>query len=115
MEENVPKILVAESVAEDAIEILKTAGQVDIKKGLPPEELKAILPEYDALVVRSQTKVTAELLEGGTKLRIIGRPGVGVDNIDVAAASKRGIVVVNSHVNLRVNVYLLIFGLERLS
>jgi len=96
MEENVPKILVAESVAEDAIEILKTAGQVDIKKGLPPEELKSILPEYDALVVRSQTKVTADLLEGGTKLRIIGRPGVGVDNIDVAAASKRGIVVVNS-------------------
>ncbi|MBN1855556.1 MAG: phosphoglycerate dehydrogenase [Dehalococcoidia bacterium] len=96
MTANRPRILVAESVAEDAIEILKTAGDVDIKKGLPPEELKAILGDYDALVVRSQTKVTADLLEGGTKLRIIGRPGVGVDNIDVAAASARGIIVVNS-------------------
>jgi D-3-phosphoglycerate dehydrogenase / 2-oxoglutarate reductase len=96
MEENTPKILVAEAIAEDAIEILKTAGQVDIKKNLPPEELKGILGEYDALVVRSQTKVTAELLSNPGKLRIIGRPGVGVDNIDVEAASKHGIVVVNS-------------------
>ena len=96
MEESTPRILVAEAIAEDAIEILKTAGQVDIKKGLPPEELKAILGEYDALVVRSQTKVTADLLSHPGKLRIIGRPGVGVDNIDVEAASKHGIVVVNS-------------------
>ncbi len=96
MEESTPRILVAEAIAEDAIEILKTAGQVDIKKGLPPEELKKILGEYDALVVRSQTKVTADLLSSPGKLRIIGRPGVGVDNIDVAAASKHGIVVVNS-------------------
>jgi D-3-phosphoglycerate dehydrogenase len=96
MEESTPRILVAEAIAEDAIEILKTAGQVDIKKGLPPEELKAILGEYDALVVRSQTKVTADLLSHPGKLRIIGRPGVGVDNIDVEAASKHGIIVVNS-------------------
>ena len=96
MEGNLPRILVAESIAEDAIDILKTAGEVDLIKGLPPEELKKILPEYDALVVRSQTKVTADLLEAATRLQIIGRPGVGVDNIDVAAASKRGIVVVNS-------------------
>jgi len=96
MEESTPRILVAETIAEDAIEILKTAGQVDIKKGLTPEELKGILGEYDALVVRSQTKVTADLLSRPGKLRIIGRPGVGVDNIDVEAASKHGIVVVNS-------------------
>ncbi|MFW6103274.1 MAG: hydroxyacid dehydrogenase, partial [Chloroflexota bacterium] len=96
MEGTLPRILVAESIAEDAIDILKTAGEVDLIKGLPPEELKRILPEYDALVVRSQTKVTADLLEAASKLQIIGRPGVGVDNIDVAAASKRGIVVVNS-------------------
>ena len=96
MEESTPKILVAEAIAEDAIEILKTAGQVDVKKNLPPEQLKAILGEYDALVVRSQTKVTADLLSAPGKLRIIGRPGVGVDNIDVEAASKHGIVVVNS-------------------
>ncbi len=96
MEENTARILVAEAIAEDAIEILKMAGQVDIKKGLPPEELKQILGDYDALVVRSQTKVNADLLSNPGKLRIIGRPGVGVDNIDVEAASKHGIVVVNS-------------------
>ena len=96
MEESTPKILVAEAIAEDAIEILKTAGQVDVKKNLPPDQLKTILGEYDALVVRSQTKVTADLLSAPGKLRIIGRPGVGVDNIDVEAASKHGIVVVNS-------------------
>ncbi len=96
MEGKLPKILVAESIAEDAIDILKTAGEVDIRKGLPPDELKRILPQYDALVVRSQTKVTADLLEAATRLQIIGRPGVGVDNIDVNTASKRGIVVVNS-------------------
>jgi D-3-phosphoglycerate dehydrogenase len=96
MEHSLPKILVAESIAEDAIEILRTAGRVDVKTGLPPEELKAILGEYDALVIRSQTKVTADLLESPGKLRIIGRPGVGVDNIDVEAASSHGIIVVNS-------------------
>ncbi len=96
MEESTPRILVAEAIAEDAIEILKTGGQVDIRKGLPPGELKAILGEYDALVVRSQTKVTADVLSSPGRLRIIGRPGVGVDNIDVEAASKHGIVVVNS-------------------
>jgi len=87
MEGKLPKILVAESIAEDAIDILKTAGEVDIRKGLPPDELKRILPQYDALVVRSQTKVTADLLEAATRLQIIGRPGVGVDNIDVKSWS----------------------------
>ncbi len=96
MEDTVPKILVAEAIADDAIAILNTAGQVDINKGLSPDELKAIIGDYDALVVRSQTKVTADLLSKPGRLRIIGRPGVGVDNIDVAAASKQGIVVVNS-------------------
>jgi len=91
-----PKVLVADPIAPEGIEILKTIAEVDVKTGLSKDELAAIIGDYDALAVRSETKVTAEIIAKAAKLKIIGRAGVGVDNIDVEAATNRGILVVNS-------------------
>jgi len=90
------QILVADTIAEEGLEILRNYAQVDIKLKLKPEELKAIIGNYDALIVRSETQVPAEIIEAGEKLKVIGRAGVGADNIDVADATKKGIVVVNA-------------------
>lgn len=90
------KILVAEPLAQDGIDILKEHYEVDVRPSLSPEELRDIIAGYEAIIVRSQTKVSADIIEAGKKLLVIGRAGVGIDNIDVAAASQRGIVVVNS-------------------
>src|SRR3972149_1265025 len=86
------KVLVADSVGEEGIALLRSCAEVDIKPGLKPEELIAIIGDYDALVVRSQTKVTAKVIEAGKKLQCIGRAGGGVDNIDVEAATRLGII-----------------------
>lgn len=91
-----PKVLVCDSIDKTGIDILSQVAQVDIKTGLPPEELVKIVPEYDALMIRSGTRVTKEIIEAGTQLKIIGRAGVGVDNVDVAVATRKGVVVVNS-------------------
>jgi D-3-phosphoglycerate dehydrogenase len=90
------KILVADPIAEEGLQSLRSHAQVDIKTKLEPEQLKAIIGDYDALIVRSQTKVRTEVIESGKKLKVIGRAGVGTDNIDVDAATKKGIVVVNA-------------------
>jgi D-3-phosphoglycerate dehydrogenase len=90
------KILVADSIAEEGIQFLRSNAQVDIKTKLAPEQLKAIIGDYDALIVRSQTQVRADVIESGKKLKVIGRAGVGTDNIDVDTATKKGIVVVNA-------------------
>jgi D-3-phosphoglycerate dehydrogenase len=90
------KVLVADPISEEGIDILRSHAQVDVKVGLKPEELTAIIGDYEALMVRSQTKVTAKIIEAGKKLQVIARAGVGVDNIDVAEATRRGIVVVNA-------------------
>ncbi len=90
------RVLVSDPVAEDGVAYLRQQAKVDVKTGMRPEELIRIIPEYDALVVRSETKVTAEVIEAGSRLQVIGRAGVGIDNIDVAAATRRGIVVVNA-------------------
>jgi D-3-phosphoglycerate dehydrogenase / 2-oxoglutarate reductase len=92
------RVLVSDSMAAEVVEILNNAPgiTVDVKTNLKPEELKAIIKDYDALIVRSSTKVTAEIIEAGTRLAAIGRAGAGVDNIDIPAASKRGIVVMNT-------------------
>ncbi|GAB6182959.1 phosphoglycerate dehydrogenase [Thermodesulfovibrio hydrogeniphilus] len=91
------KVLVSDSISPKGVEILKNAGlEVDVKTGLKPEELKAIIEEYDALVIRSATKVTAEIIEAADKLKVIGRAGTGVDNVDKVAATKKGIVVMNT-------------------
>jgi len=90
------KVLIADSISGEGIDILRSHAQVDIKTGLKPEELISTIGDYDALVVRSQTKVSAEVIEAGKRLQVIARAGVGVDNIDVETATQRGIVVVNA-------------------
>jgi D-3-phosphoglycerate dehydrogenase len=88
------RILVAEQISEAGIRLLKEEHTVDVKK-VTAEELLEIIPRYDALITRSETKVTAQVLAQGTNLKVVGRAGVGVDNIDVDAATDRGVVVVN--------------------
>lgn len=91
------KVLVSDELSPTGIEILRKGGlEVDVRVGLPKEELLRIIPDYDALLVRSATKVDREVLEAGTKLRLVGRAGVGVDNVDVHEATRRGIVVMNT-------------------
>ncbi len=90
------KVLVSDPIDQTGIDILSQVAQVDVRTSLPPEQLKQIIGDYDALMIRSGTQVTAEIIEAATKLRIIGRAGVGVDNVDVPAATKRGVIVVNS-------------------
>ena len=91
------KVLVAEKIADGGIELLKKAGlEVDVKLDLTPEELIATIPDYEALIVRSATQATREVIEAGTKLKIVGRAGVGVDNVDVTAATERGVIVCNA-------------------
>jgi len=95
--ESTMKILVCDPIAEDGIAILKKGGaDVDVKTGMTSEELKKIVNGYDALVVRSETKITADILEAASHLQVVGRAGVGVDNIDVAAATEKGVLVVNA-------------------
>ena len=91
------KVLVTEELAEGGIELLRKAGhQVDLRFDLTPEDLLLVMPDYEALIVRSATQVTREVIEAGTKLKIVGRAGVGVDNVDVEAATERGVVVCNA-------------------
>jgi D-3-phosphoglycerate dehydrogenase len=95
-EERRPRILIADPVAPEGIELLRAVGDVDVKTGQAADALVATIENYDALVVRSETKVTRAIIEAGTRLQVIGRAGVGVDNIDLAAATERGVIVVNA-------------------
>ncbi|MCX7927746.1 MAG: phosphoglycerate dehydrogenase [Candidatus Omnitrophica bacterium] len=92
------KILVSDSLSDEGLNILKEKSQfqVDVKTGLKPEQLKEIIVEYDALLVRSATRVTREIIEAAKNLKVIGRAGVGLDNVDLEAATERGIVVMNA-------------------
>ncbi len=92
------KVLVSDKLSPKGVEIFEKAGgiEVDVKTGLPPDELKAIIGEYDGLVIRSATKVTAEIIGAAGKLKVVGRAGSGLDNVDVPTASKKGIVVMNT-------------------
>lgn len=90
------KVLIADPISNEGIDILRGYAQVDIKLGLKSEEIISIIGDYEALVVRSQTQVSAKVIEAGKKLQIIARAGVGIDNIDVEEATRRGIVVVNA-------------------
>ncbi len=91
-------ILVSDKLSEEGLKILKAVKEfkVDVKTGLSPEELKEIIKDYDALVVRSGTKVTADVINVAEKLKVVGRAGVGLDNVDVSAATEKGIVVMNA-------------------
>jgi D-3-phosphoglycerate dehydrogenase len=91
------RVLIADDMSKKAVELLSAAGfEVDVKTGLPPAELTSILGGYHGLGVRSATKVTAAVLANPGKLKIIGRAGVGVDNIDVKAATEKGVLVINT-------------------
>jgi D-3-phosphoglycerate dehydrogenase len=91
------KVLISDNISEKCINILKNAGlSVDIKVGLKPEELKACIGEYHGLVIRSATKVTADIIDAAANLKVIGRAGSGLDNVDKGAATKKGIVVMNT-------------------
>ena len=88
----------SDKLADVGIKMFEEAGgiDVDVKVGLTPEELKEIIGDYEALVIRSATKVTEEILEAATRLRVVGRAGIGLDNVDIPAATKRGVVVMNT-------------------
>lgn len=91
-----PKVLIPEKVSPDGLKMLQASLEVHERKGLSPEELEQIIGDYDALIVRSETKVTASLMKAGKRLRVVARAGVGVDNVDLEAATKLGVIVVNS-------------------
>ncbi|MDA8396060.1 MAG: phosphoglycerate dehydrogenase, partial [Candidatus Dormibacteraeota bacterium] len=91
-----PRVLVADPIAPAGLELLEGTAEVDVRLKLTEPELVDLIPSYAALLVRSETRVTAAVIEAGTGLRVIGRAGVGVDNIDVEAATRRGILVVNA-------------------
>ncbi len=95
---NKPKVLVADPVSERGVAELQEGGLLDVtvKTGLKEDELLKIIGEFEGLVVRSQTKVNAKVIEAAKNLKVVGRAGVGVDNVDVEAATKRGIVVMNT-------------------
>ncbi|UCB43065.1 MAG: phosphoglycerate dehydrogenase [Dehalococcoidales bacterium] len=90
------KVLIADPVADEGIELLRSVAEVDVRTGLKSEELINVIGNYEGLVVRSQTQVTAEVIAAGVKLQVIGRAGTGIDNVDVDEATRRGIVVVNA-------------------
>jgi D-3-phosphoglycerate dehydrogenase len=93
-----PRVLVADPISPKGVELLENGGEllVDVKTGLKEKELVAIAADYSALVVRSQTKVTASVIDAAKRLKAIGRAGVGVDNVDVEAATRRGVIVMNT-------------------
>jgi len=92
------RVLVSDNLGQIGIQMFgeQEGIEVDVKTGLSPEELKAVIADYDALVIRSATKVTEDLLEAASRLKVIGRAGIGLDNVDIPAATKRGIVVMNT-------------------
>jgi len=91
-----PKVLVADEISPEGLELMRRNVDVDYIPDVSPENLLEIVGQYDALLVRSRCKVTREVLEKASKMRIVGRAGVGVDNIDLQAATERGVLVINS-------------------
>jgi D-3-phosphoglycerate dehydrogenase len=92
-----PKVLISDKLSPRAVEIFKERGvDVDVKTSLTPEELLKIIGEYDGLAIRSATKVTKDVIKAGKKLKVVGRAGIGVDNVDIPAATAEGIVVMNT-------------------
>lgn len=89
------KVLVSDQISDLGVAKLREKALVDVKTDMTPEQLVAVISQYDALVVRSSTKVTRQVLEAGTNLKVVGRAGVGVDNIDVEAATERGLSLIH--------------------
>ena len=92
------KVLVSDNLGQAGIDLLEAEPglEVDVKTDLSPEELKSVIKDYEALIIRSSTKVTAELIESAPKLKVVGRAGIGLDNVDIPAATKKGMVVMNT-------------------
>ncbi len=96
---NAPRILITEPIAQEGIDLLRyelPEAQIDVRIGLRPEQLQALIGSYTALIVRSQTRVTGELLAAASRLQVVGRAGSGLDNIDLDAAIRHGVLVVNA-------------------
>ena len=91
-----PKVLVAEKIGDSGVDLLREHFEVDVASGWSAEELDARIGEYDGILIRSATKLDRDLLSKARRLRAVGRAGVGVDNVDVGVATKRGIVVANA-------------------
>ena len=92
-----PKVLISDKMDPNAAKIFEERGcEVDVKPGMTPDELKAVIGEYDGLAIRSATKVTKDILDAATNLKVIGRAGIGVDNVDIPYASSKGVVVMNT-------------------
>ena len=91
------RVLISDKLSQAAVDIFRNRGlEVDVRPGLSPAELRDIIGGYDGLAIRSNTKVTRELLDAATRLRVVGRAGIGVDNVDLKAATARGVVVMNT-------------------
>src|SRR5947209_5763424 len=92
------KVLIADTISARGVEELACDGKLEVlvKTGLPPTDLAALAPDFSAIIVRSETKITSEIIDAAKSLRVVGRAGVGVDNIDVEAATRRGVVVLNA-------------------
>ncbi len=105
------KILVTDGLDQGGLDILSASAQMDDRNGISPEDLLKAIPEYDALIVRGRTKVTAAVFEAAKSLKVVGRAGVGVDNIDLVAAKAHGVTVVNSPIATTVAVAELTFAL----
>ena len=92
-----PKVLISDKLSQNAVDIFNAHGvETDVKTGLSSKEMQAIIGVYDGLAIRSATKVTEAVLAAATNLKVVGRAGIGVDNVDIAAAIKRGVVVMNT-------------------
>jgi D-3-phosphoglycerate dehydrogenase / 2-oxoglutarate reductase len=92
-----PRVLISDKLSSAAVQIFRDRGvEVDVKAGLDKEELAAVIGDYDGLAIRSATKVTAKLLDRAKRLTVVGRAGIGVDNVDIAAATARGVIVMNT-------------------
>ncbi|HSG35031.1 MAG TPA: phosphoglycerate dehydrogenase [Sphingomonadaceae bacterium] len=92
-----PKVLISDKMDPNAARIFEERGcEVDVKPGMTPDELRAVIGQYDGLAIRSATKVTREILDAATNLKVIGRAGIGVDNVDIPHASSKGVVVMNT-------------------
>jgi len=105
------KVLITDGLEKEGIEIINAAGEAVNKKGIEADELLQVIGEYDGLIVRGRTKVTKEVFEAAKNLKAVGRAGVGVDNIDLAAAKEHGVTVVNAPTSTTIAVAELAFGL----
>ncbi|MCK5258450.1 MAG: phosphoglycerate dehydrogenase [Thermoplasmatales archaeon] len=106
------KVLVSDPIAEQGIEILKNAGfEVVQKTGLSPEELAKVIPDFDGIIIRSASKVTKEVIDAANNLKVIGRAGIGLDNVDRDAAKERGVKVVNTPTATSISVAELALGM----